>query len=317
MDKKIISVVVPCYNEENSIEEMYSRVLKVFESLPKYDFELIFADDCSPDSTWEKIAEVCETDPRVTGYHNSTNFGPVRNIVQALKYANGDAAFLLMGDLQEPPETLPEFISYWENGYQVVVGVHPNTMDKGFQNFCRKVYYKLIDNMSTSKLIQGFAYFGLYSRNFLDVLDNIEDSQPYFPGIVAEYAGKIKTIEIVQQESKRGKSGQNFFKKYDQAMLGITTYTKLMLRIATFLGVLIGIFAFLIALFSFVMKLIFWDSYPMGMPTIIIGVFFLGAIQLFFMGILGEYVLSINERSKKRPLTSIDKSINIHKEDNS
>lgn len=315
MDRKKISVIVPCYNDENSIFEMYDRLTAVFQGLPQYDYEVIFADDCSPDSSWEKITSVCEKDKRVKGVHNVTNFGPVRNIFQAVKYGNGDAVFLLMGDLQEPPERLPEFLQYWEEGYQVVIGTHPNTEDKGIMALGRKCYYKLIGTLSNNKIIPNFSNYGLYGKEIIEILRQIEDVQPFFPGIIAEYAGKVKILKVRQEKSKRGKSGQNFFKKYDQAMIGLTSYTKLLMRLATFMGLLIGILAVIFSVYVLCMKLIFWDSYPLGIPTVIIGVFFLGAIQLFFLGIMGEYILSINERSMKRPLTAVDKRLNFTEED--
>lgn len=314
-DRKKISVVIPCYNEENSVFEMYDRLTAVFQELPEYDYEIIYADDCSPDSTWDKIVSICEKDQRVKGVHNITNFGPVRNIFQAVKLGKGDAVFLLMGDLQEPPERLPEFLRYWEEGYQAVIGIRPNTKDKRVMAFCRKLYYKLMENLSNNKIIPNFSCYGLYGQEIIDCLQQIEDMQPFFSGIVAEYTGKIKMIEVFQETSKRGKSGQNFLKKYDQAMIVLTSYTKLLMRLATFAGLLIGIAAFIFALFTLCMKLIFWESYPMGIPTVIIGIFFLGAIQLFFLGIMGEYILSINERSMKRPLTVIDKRLNFDRGD--
>lgn len=308
--KKKISVVIPCYKEENSVLEMYDRLIAVLKTLPQYDYEVIFADDCSPDSTWEKIASICARDKDVKGVHNATNFGPIRNIFQAIKYGTGDVIFLLMGDLQEPPERLPEFLRYWEEGYQAVIGVHPNSADKGIVAFCRKLYYKLMGMLSNDKIISNFSYYGVFGREIIDTVNKIEDVQPFFPGIVAEYAGRIKTIEVPQEDSRRGKSGQNFLKKYDQAMIGLTAYTKLLMRLVTFIGLFIGLLAAIFAVYVLCMKLIFWDSYPVGIPTVIIGIFFLGAIQLFFLGIMGEYILSINERSMKRPLTTVDIQFN-------
>jgi len=312
---KKISVVIPCYNDENSILEMYDRIVKVFAELPNYDYEIVFSDDHSPDTTWEKIAHICKHDNKVKGIHNITNFGPVRNIFQAIKIGEGDALFLLMGDLQDPPEKLPEFLKFWEEGYQAVIGVHPNSEDRGIMGWMRKIYYKMISSLSNKKIIPNFSYYGLYAKEVIDTLRTIEDIQPFFPGIVSEYAGKIKTIPIPQEKSRRGRSGQNFFKKYDQAMIGLTAYTKILMRLATFVGLLIGVLAVIFALFALCMKLIFWESYPMGIPTVIIGIFFLGAIQLFFLGIMGEYILSINERSMKRPLTVVDEALNCEQEE--
>lgn len=312
---KKISVVIPCYNENSSIEEMYSRIKNVFQKIPQYDYEIIFADDNSLDSTWSEIEKVCKKDNRVKAIHNATNFGPVRNIFQAIKFETGEAVFLLMGDLQEPPENLPTFLKYWEDGYEAVIGVHPNSDDTGLMAIFRKVYYKTISSLSNNKIIPNFSCHGLYDKKIVDIMRQIDDMQPFFPGIVAEYTSNIKIIEIPQERSKRGKSGQNFFKKYDQAMIGLTAYTKLLMRLATFLGLFIGIVAVAFSVYVLFMKLIFWKSYPLGTPTIIIGIFFLGAIQLFFLGIMGEYILSINERSMRRPLTVVDKSFNFTQEE--
>lgn len=313
--KKKISVVVPCYNEENSIFEMYERLIAVFQKIPQYDYEIIFSDDCSPDSTWDKISLICKMDKNVKGVHNATNFGPIRNIFQAIKYGTGDAVFLLMGDLQQPPEQLPELLQYWEEGYQAVIGIHPNTEDKRIMAACRKIYYKLIGVLSSNKIIPYFSNYGLYGKEIIETVNKIEDVRPFFPGIITEYAGKIKILNIRQEKSKRGKSGQNFFMKYDYAMMGLTSYTKILMRLATFVGLCVGILAILFSTYVFLMKLIFWESYPIGIPTVIIGVFFFGAVQLFFLGVMGEYILSINERSMRRPLTVIDAQLNCDVED--
>ena len=275
-NRKKISVTIPCYKEE-----------------------IIYVDDCSPDNTWKKITQVCQRDKKVKGVHNITNFGPLRNIFQTVKYGTGDAVFILMGDLQQPPEKLIEFVTYWDKGYH------------GLLSCFRTAYYRLMNSISTRQMIPRFSYFGLFDQSIIEILSEIEDQQPFFPGILVEYCNNIKVLDVPQEESKRGHSGQNFLKKYDQAMVSITSYTKLLMRLATFVGALIGIIAVLFSLYVMVMKLLHWDTYPLGIPTVIIGIFFLGAIQLFFLGILGEYVLSINERSMKKPLTKADKLLNF------
>lgn len=310
-NRKKISVTIPCYKEENSIFEMYDRLIATFQKIPQYDYEIIYVDDCSPDSTWEKIIQLCKKDKKVKGVHNITNFGPTRNIFQTMQYGTGDAVFVLMGDLQEPPEKLLEFVTYWEEGYTAVIGTHPNTEDRGLLSLCRTIYYRLASMISSRKIISGFSNFGLFDRSFMEILHNIEDQQPFFPGLLTEYCNKIKILDIPQEASRRGGSAQDFWKKYDYAMVSITSYTKLLMRLATFAGVLIGGVAVLFSMFVLIMKLIKWDSYPLGIPTVIIGIFFLGAIQLFFLGILGEYVLSINERSMKKPLTKADQLLNF------
>jgi len=309
---KKISVVVPCYNDSNSIRHMRDRVKKVFETkLQNYDYEIIFVDDCSLDNTWNEIENVCKDDLKCKGVHNFTNFGPDRNIFQSMKYGFGDAVFMLFGDLQQPPEILPEFVKYWEDGYNTVVGIHKNTRDKGSMAFFRKIYYRFVMKASSNRLISNFDNFGLYDKKVIDAIRLIENVQPSIPGILVEYGGKIKQIEVMQNESERGKSNFNFFRKYDVAMVNITSYTKILLRVATFIGSVVGLFSVIFAIVAFCLKLANWDGYPTGIPSIIVGIFFLGGIQLFFLGIMGEYIMSINERSMRKPTVIYDKTINM------
>ena len=307
---KKISAVIPCYNEGNSIDEMYLRLLKVFESIPEYDYEIIFVDDCSPDNTWEKIKEVCASNKKVRGIRNITNFGPARNVFTSVRYASGDAVFLLFGDLQQPPERLPDFIKYWREGYLAVVGVHYNTDQKGFIKFCREAYYGLMKKLF-SKFIPYYNCYGLYDRKLMEIFDSIDDMQPYFTGVVSEYAGKVKTLPIRQERSRRGKSNQKFFMRYDYAMVGLTSYTKIMMRLATFIGFFFGVISILFAVFVFIARVFSLASPPAGVSATLVGIFTLGSIQIFFLGIMGEYILSINERSMKRPLVVVDEKINF------
>jgi glycosyltransferase involved in cell wall biosynthesis len=308
---KKISAVIPCYNDSNSIMRMQERLTCVFrDRLPQYDYEIIFVDDCSPDDTWTEIKKACATDRRAKGIRNATNFGFVRNVFSSMKYGDGDAVFMLFGDIQDPPEILPEFINFWEEGCNVVIGQKSKTNEGAIITLMRKLYYKIIDKFSSGKQISNFNGFGLYDRSFIDLLDQIEDMQPFIKGIVSEFANKIKIVSYEQAMSER-KSNNNFLKNYDLAMVGITSYTKMLMRFATFSGCVMGILSFILAAVVFIRKLSDWDTYPIGIPSIGVGVFFLGAIQLFFLGILGEYVLSINERSMKRPLVVIGERLNF------
>jgi glycosyltransferase involved in cell wall biosynthesis len=308
---KTISVVVPCYNEEASVEEMYTRLRAVFATLPQYDYEIIFADDCSPDNTWAEIEKVCVKDPKVKGVHNIKNFGPIRNAYATMCYASGDAVALMMGDLQQPPERLPDFVKYWEEGYHAAIGIHKNTETKGLERVCRDAYYKIVKKISNKRIIPYFNLFGLYDKCIIDIVKSVDDMQPYLPGIIAEYGGRIMEIEMPQEPSRRGRSNQDFFKRYDYAMVGFTAHTKILMRMATFAGFFIGIISILLAIYYFITKLVLWDSYSMGIPTAIVGIFFIGAVQLFFLGIMGEYILSINERSMKRPIVAADIKLNF------
>ena len=313
---KKISVVIPCWSEEKSVRLMYDRLKTVFDNqLSNYDYEIIFVDDHSPDNTWKEIENICKLDKKVKGILNAKNFGFIRNVFFTLKQGTGDATFMLFGDLQDPPELLPDFVKKWEEGYKVVIGQKIKSEESKVLYFWRSVYYKFIGSLSSTKQIQHFNGYGLYDKNFIDTINNIDDPVPYLKGIVAEFSMNPYIIQYEQSESNRGRSGSNFFKNYDLAMLGITSYTKTLMRMATFIGGVLGIFSLLFAIFIFMNKLLNWNEYPVGTASIIIGIFLIGAIQLFFIGILGEYILSINTRVLKRPLVVVEKKLNFD-EDN-
>lgn len=307
-----ISVAIPCWSEEKSIRQMYERLTKVFqEQLFQYDYEIIYIDDSSPDNTRSEVRKLCAKDKRVKAVFNARNFGFNRNVFASMQYGDGDATFLIFGDLQDPPEMLPQFVQKWEQGHKVVVGQKVKSDESKLMYALRTVYYKVIEKLADSRQIQHFNGFGLYDKDFIDVMRQIDDPNPYLKGLVSEFGMGITIIPYEQAESLRGKSGFNFMKYYDVAMLGITSYTKILMRIATFLGAILGIFSVCLAIFVFISKLLNWYDYPYGTASILIGVFFIGAVQLFFMGILGEYVLSINTRSMRRPLVIVGEKINF------
>ena len=312
MNKKTISVTIPCWSEEKSVRQMYDRLMKVFrEQLSQYDYEIIYVDDYSPDNTRAEIRKLCKEDKKVKAVFNARNFGFSRNVFATMQYGNGDATFMLFGDLQDPPELLPEMVKRWEAGSKVVIGQRTKGNENPIMYAMRRFYYKLMGMLSESKQIEHFNGFGLYDRSFIDILKKIDDPMPYLKGIVAELAIEQSIVPYEQAASVRGKSGANFLKNYDLAMQGITSYTKILMRIATFLGAGLGILSAIFAIFVLVSKILHWNQYPYGTATIIIGVFFIGVVQLFFMGILGEYVLSINTRSMKRPLVVVGEKINF------
>ncbi len=309
---KKISVTIPCWSEEKSVRQMYERLTKVFQKqLSQYDYEIIYVDDFSPDGTRAEIRKLCAEDRRVKGVFNARNFGFNRNVFATMQYGSGDATFLIFGDLQDPPEMLPQFVALWEQGHKVVVGQKSKSEESKLMYSLRTLYYKVIGKLSDSKQIQHFNGFGLYDKAFIDVMREIDDPNPYLKGLVSEFGMEIAIVPYEQAESLRGKSGFNFLKYYDVAMLGITSYTKILMRVATFLGAILGIFSVCLAIFVFISKLLNWYDYPYGTAAILIGVFFIGAVQLFFMGILGEYVLSINTRSMRRPLVVVGEKINF------
>jgi glycosyltransferase involved in cell wall biosynthesis len=312
---KKISIVVPSYNEEKSVHIMHEIITDLFKNeLKTYDYELIFNDDYSTDNTRNELRTICSKDKKVKAVLNAKNFGYTRNLFYSLTQASGDAVFMLFGDLQDPPELLPKFIAEWESGYRVIIGQKLSSEESKFLYFLRSIFYKVMDRLSSVKQFQHFTGYGLYDKMFIDVIKQIEDPNPYLKGIVGEFGMNIKVLNYPQRESNRGKSNVNFSKAYDVVMLAVTSYTKTLMRVATFVAGILGIISILLAFIVFVNKLLDWNSYPLGISTIIIGVFFIGAIQLFFIGILGEYILSINTRTLKRPLVVPEEKLNFDEE---
>ncbi len=316
MSRQTISVVIPSYNEERSVQEMVDRLTAVFrDELPQYDYEIIFVDDFSTDGTRAEIRRIAEHDPRVKAILNARNFGFHRNVFSALTYGSGDATFMLFGDLQDPPENLPEFVRAWESGKQVVIGQRRSS-DEGFvMTGLRHLYYAVIRWFSDTNQIPRFTGYGLYDREFIRILSEIDDIQPFFKAVVAEYGLNVDIIQYDQAKSARGKSNFNFLKNYDFAMQGITSSTKLLMRLATFIAGIVALICLGFALFVFINKLINWDTYPVGEASTTVGIFFLGAVQLFFIGVLGEYILSINGRVTSKPRVVIGERVNFGQPD--
>ena len=310
---KTISIIVPCYNEEKSIGILYEKILHMFHSeLSNYEFELIFVDDYSKDNTRNIIRQLCEKDKRVKAVFNIANFGFSRNIFSAFcQPMNGDAVFMLFGDLQDPPELLPEFIKKWEDGAKVVLGRKVKSDENIFMRLMRNGYYFIVDRLSDRKQIEHFNGYGLYDKMFVDIMKEIEDPQPYLKAIVSEYAPDYAEVEYEHRKSVRGRSNFNFYKNYDFAMEGITSSTKKLMRTATFSGVILGIVSAIYGIYVLVRKILFWSTYPLGVASLSVGIFLLGAMQLFFIGILGEYVLSINTRTMKKPRVIVEERINF------
>lgn len=309
---KMITVVVPTYNEEKNIQNVYERVTAVFlKELNEYNYEIMFVDNLSQDNTRNLICNLAKKDFRVKAIFNAKNFGYTRSHYYALLQAQGDCAVLLHADLQNPPELIPDFVKEWEKGYKVVIGIKNASKENKFIYFLRTCYYKIMKAVSNVEQIEHFTDFELLDKDFLEVLKKIEDTNPYLRGIISEFGFAMKRMYYTQEKRKAGKSWAGFFDLYDFAMLGITSYSKAFMRMATFIGAGCGGISAIIGLSVIVQKLLNWDSYPMGMAAISVGVFFLGSVQLFFIGILGEYILSINTRVMRRPLVIEECRINF------
>ena len=309
---KTISIVIACYNEEGNIEPLIKRIDEIFESdLSSYNYEIVCIDNDSTDSTREIIRTICKSNPRVKGIFNAKNFGSIRSSTYGLLQATGDCVVKMCADFQDPPELLVDFVREWDNGYKMVLAVKKASEENRLMYSIRKLYYKLINKITDIDHVDNFVGYGLYDRKFIEILRDLNDPIPYIRGIVAELGYKYKAIYYDQPKRRSGKSKFNFYRLYDYAMLGITSYSKVPLRLATFLGILVAFVSFIIGMFYLVLKLIYWDNFAVGIAPVTIGVFFLGAVQLLFIGMLGEYILAINTRILKRPLVIEEERINF------
>lgn len=312
---KKISVVIPCYNEEENIEAISEAVVEQLNKLEKYDYEIIIIDNYSTDNSREIIEKQCKKDSKIKAIFNARNFGQFNSPYYALLQTTGDCTMLICADFQDPVELIPKFVEEWENGYKIVIGIKQESQENKLMYFFRSCYYKIIKKFSNTEQIEHFTGFGLYDRKFIEVLRNLKDTNPYLRGIVSELGFKRKEIPYKQAKRKAGKTHNNFYTLYDAAMLGFTSYTKIGLRLATFLGMLVGAISFVIGIVYLVLKLLYWDRFVAGMTPMLIGMFFLGALQLFFIGFMGEYILSINQRMMKRPLVIEERRINFSEDD--
>lgn len=308
---KRISIVTPCYNEEENVAELYRQVEAVFASLPQYEYEHIFIDNASEDRTVAILKQLAATDKNVKIIVNTRNFGHIRSPYHGLLQAQGEAAILLVADLQDPPSMIIDFLQKWEEGYKVVMGVKSQSKESAAMFAIRKMYYNFIGTVSEVQLVKNYTGFGLYDRQVIQLLRNIDDPYPYFRGLIADLGFESYRIEYVQPTRKRGITKNNFYTLYDMAMLGIMNHSKVPLRLATMMGFLLGVVSFLIALAYLVAKLIFWDSFAMGTAPVVIGLFFLASVQLFFIGIIGEYIGAIFTQVQKRPLVVEKERINF------
>ncbi len=313
---KTISIVVPCYNEEENVEALYQAVDSIFKNqLPEYNYELIFIDNDSRDRTREKVRGLCSHNERVKGIFNAKNFGQFNSPYYAMLQSTGDCTILMAADFQDPVEMIPRYVKEWEKGYKIVIGIKESSKENKVMYWLRSCYYKAIKKLSDVEQIEHFTGFGLYDAKFIRVLRELDDPTPFLRGIVAELGFKRKEIPYDQPKRRAGKTSNNLYRLYDAAMLSITSYTKVGLRLATIFGSLCSFASMLVALVYLVLKLLYWDRFPAGMVPLLIGMFFLGSIQIFFIGLVGEYIMSMNARIMKRPLVIEEERINFTEED--
>jgi glycosyltransferase involved in cell wall biosynthesis len=308
---KKISIVSGCFNEAGNVEELVARVAKVMEALPDYDYEQIIIDNASTDGTQEILRRLASAHPRLKVILNARNFGHIRSPYHGLMQASGDAAVALASDLQNPPELIPEMIKKWEAGAKAVVAIKDSSDESPVFFAIRRFYYLLVEGLAEIKTVKNFTGFGLYDRAIIDYCRTVADPYPYFRGQISEIGLPIVEISYHQVARKRGITKNNFFTLYDLAMLGITNHSKVPLRLAAMLGFGMAIMSLLVALVYLIYKLVFWYSLPVGTAPLVIGLFFFASVQLFFIGILGEYIGAIHTQVLKRPLVVEKERINF------
>ena len=310
MNKKI-SVVIPCFNEEGNIKKISQEVIDIFEEQKKYNYELIFIDNDSKDNSRTIIRELCNNNKNIKAIFNIKNFGQFNSPYYGLLQSTGDASILMACDFEEPVYLIKDFIKAWEEGYMIAIGTKSESHESFFIKSMKKIYYNLIKKYSAVEQIKMFTGFGLYDKKFLDILRTIDDPTPFLRGLVAEYGYKFKEFKYEQGYRTTGKSSNNFYTLYDGAMLSFTSYTKIGLRVATFIGSITMIISFLIGFIYLIMKLLWWNRFAAGMIPILLGMLFLGSVQIFFIGIIGEYILSINTRVMKHPIVVEEERLNF------
>jgi glycosyltransferase involved in cell wall biosynthesis len=308
---KLISIVTPTYNEVENIEILYLRLLEIWKEYPHYRFELIIIDNDSHDGTIEKLKEIAYKNNRVKVILNNKNYGHLRSPYWGMLQAYGDAVVFMASDLQDPPEILPLFIEQWEVGHKIVLGVKPISKSNGISHYLRKLYYRILNKISTVSLVNDATGFGIYDKKVMDLIREINDPNPYFRGLVCELGYPIKTVSFVQASRTRGVTKNNFYTLYEMAMMGFVTYSLIPIRMASLFGIILGGISFILAILLLVIKIVWWSYIPLGIAPIAIGVFFLMGLMLIFIGILGEYVASIIPYVKKRPVVIEAERINF------
>ena len=309
--KKTVSIMVPCYNEEENVVPISEAIVRQMEQLPQYDYELLFIDNCSTDNTRPLLREICAKNPRVKAIFNVKNFGQFNSPYYGICQTSGDCTICICADFQDPVELIPVFLRHWEEGYQIVCGVKTSSKESRLVYGLRSLYYKLIKKFSAVDQIEHFTGFGLYDRSFVDVLRSLNDPTPFIRGIVAELGGKRIEVPYEQPLRRAGKTHNNWYSLYDAAMLSVTSYTKVGMRLAVFVGVFFAMISMVVGLVYLIMKLIFWNRFVAGQAPTVIITSLMCSVLLAFMGFLGEYISAINMRVMHRPLVIEEERINF------
>jgi glycosyltransferase involved in cell wall biosynthesis len=307
----LISIMTPCFNEEGNVENVYKQVKDVFKTLPEYKYEHVFIDNASTDRTVDILKKIAKDDKNVKIVVNVRNFGHVRSPYYGVLQCKGDAVIGLVADLQDPPVMIKDFIKKWEEGYKIVLGIKIKSKENKLMFLIRRLFYYIMFKIADTEQIKNFTGFGLYDKKFVDILRNLDEPYPYFRGLVSEFGFQRIEIPYTQLRREKGKTKNNFYTLYDVAMLGFVNHSKVPLRLASFIGFSVSLISILIAFGYLIYKLVFWYSFQLGTAPLVIGIFFFGGVQLFFLGMLGEYIGSIYTQVKKHPLVIEKERINF------
>jgi glycosyltransferase involved in cell wall biosynthesis len=311
---RTVTILTPCYNEEENVRALYEKVKSVFAPLADYRHEHLFIDNASTDNTVAVLRELASRDRSVKVIVNTRNFGHIRSPIHALLQCRTDAVIILAADFQDPPDVIPQLLEKWRDGYKVVLAIKAAAEESAMMFAIRRVGYRIVDALSEVKQVRNNTGFGLYDKAFLSVLRTLPDPYPYFRGIVAELGFKYATVPYTQPSRRRGITKNNLYMLYDLGVQGIINHSKIPLRIAAMLGFVSSVISLGAALVYFVMKMLFWYDLPIGVAPVIIGLFCVASVQLFFLGVLGEYVGAIYTQVRNRPLVVEQERINFPNE---
>jgi len=309
--QKLISIVTPCFNEEENVQEVYQQVKNVFAQIDGYRYEHIFIDNSSTDKTIQILREIAKNDFNVKVIINSRNFGAARSPYHALLQSRGDAAIVVMADLQDPPPMIKDLVKKWEEGYKLVLAVKEKSEESAIMFAIRRLYYNTYNKLSNVQIVTNYCGFGLYDKAIVDILRKLDDPYPDLRSLLGEIGFERAILTYVQPKRKKGETKNTFYNLYDQAILGITRDSIIPLRLASFIGFSVAAINLLVAMGYFIYKLLYWQNFQLGIAPLVIGIFFFGGVQLFFLGVIGEYIGAIFTQVKKRPLVIEKERINF------
>ena len=308
---KTITIVTPVYNEIETLDYYFDEISKITKNISNYKINNLIIDNCSNDGTTEYLRKKAKKNKNLKLIINNKNYGHIKSHYYALTQSNSDASVLLYADLQDPIKLIYDFISEWEKGVKIVIGIKKQSKENNFIFLVRKFFYKIINFLSDENLIENYNGFGLYDKVVLRQLSNYKEPFPYFRGLIAEIGYKKSFIEYVQEKRMYGKTKNNLFILIDFAIIALINHTKFLVRLMTLSGLFLSILFLIIGTYYLVYKIIYWNSFSLGLAPLVVGLLFSMSFVIFFIGIIGEYVYSINEKLKNKPLVIEEERINF------